>query len=151
MADMQTTVRKKYVAWLAGLLLLFGFRVVAQLVQKFYSLGFLPPFDAWQSGVLPYPILVAFQVIIILICTNFVVRFARGKATRNPIVGVIYMVLGSMYFSVMLFRLVVGLTFASEHSWFSVRIPTGFHLVLASFLLSFGRFYHKEGKENRGK
>ena len=151
MGDMQTTVRKKYVVWLAILVLLFGFRVVAQLVQKFYALSFLAPFEAWHSGVLPYPVLLAFQIIIMFICTILVVRFARGETARNPIVGVIYMVLGSVYFSVMLFRLVAGLTFAAEQSWFSVRIPTAFHLVLASFLLSLGRCYQIDGKENRGK
>jgi len=46
----------------------------------------------------------------------------------------------------MLFRLVAGLTFVTNHSWFSARIPTFFHLVLASFLLLLGSFHYKYGK-----
>ena len=46
-----------YLVALAGLLLLFVFRVVAQLGQWVHPVDFLPPFDDWQSGVLSYPVL----------------------------------------------------------------------------------------------
>ena len=139
----QPIVRKRDVVCLTILFLLFAFRVVAQLVQKFYALSFLPPFDKWQSGALPYPVLIAIQIIIILICTKLLVQLARGRTTPKPMVSVIYMGLGGVYFSVMLFRLLGGLTFGSEHHWWSATIPTAFHLVLASFLLLLGRCYHR--------
>ena len=139
----QPIVRKQDVVCLTILFLLFTFRVVAQLVQKFYALSFIPQFDKWQSGALPYPVLIAIQLIIILICTKLLVQLARGRTTPKPMVGVIYMGLGGVYFSVMLFRLVGGLTFGSEHHWWSATIPTAFHLVLASFLLLLGRCYYR--------
>ncbi|MDE0207469.1 MAG: hypothetical protein OXP66_15765, partial [Candidatus Tectomicrobia bacterium] len=40
---------------------LFVLRVCAQLVQALYPVGWIPEFEAWQSGVLPYPVLLASQ------------------------------------------------------------------------------------------
>ena len=48
---------------------------------------------------------------------------------------------------VMLFRLIVGLTIAPEHNWFGARIPTFFHTVLASFLVTVGVFHYQHGKQ----
>ena len=45
---------RSYAVALAGLLLLFVFRVVAQFVQWIHPVDFLPPFDDWHSGILPY-------------------------------------------------------------------------------------------------
>jgi hypothetical protein len=38
-------------------------------------------------------------------------------------------------------RLLIGLTVAPDHYWFSARLPTLFHLVLACFILIYGRFH----------
>ena len=46
---------------LLGLLLLFFFRVAAQLIQAYSPVTSLPPFETWQSGALPYPLLVSSQ------------------------------------------------------------------------------------------
>jgi len=143
---MLASTSRKYFTCFLGLLLLFCFRVVAQLIQLFYPVDFLPPFEAWHSRTLPYWLLVIFQLIIILTCINVVIRFIRDKANPNYKTGRIYLGLGFVYFSIMSFRLVAGLTFGTDHGWFSVKIPTFFHLVLASFLLLLGRFHYKYGK-----
>ena len=143
---MPSSIRKKYFMWLLVLLLLFCFRVAAQLIQAFYPVDFLPPFEAWHSRALPYWLLVTFQFIIILVCINVVIKFTRGNVNPNYKAGRIYLGLGFVYFSMMLFRLVIGLTFVTNHGWFSARIPTFFHLVLASFLLFLGSFHYKYDK-----
>ena len=143
---MLPSISKKYFIWFLVLLLLFCFRVAAQLIQVLYPVDFLPSFEAWHSRTMPYWLLVIFQFVIILACINVVIRFIRGRVNPNHKVGRIYLGLGFVYFSMMLFRLVAGLTFVTNHSWFSARIPTFFHLVLASFLLLLGSFHYKYGK-----
>ena len=90
--------------WLLVLLLLFCFRVAAQLIQAFYPVDFLPPFEAWHSRALPYWLLVTFQFIIILVCINVVIKFTRGNVNPNYKAGRIYLGLGFVYVSMMLFR-----------------------------------------------
>ncbi|HNK14812.1 MAG TPA: hypothetical protein PLZ20_09620, partial [Nitrospira sp.] len=58
-------VARSYGLWLLGLLLLFLFRVLAQMIQLVAPVAVLPPFHAWQSGALPYPVLVGVQVLIL--------------------------------------------------------------------------------------
>ena len=50
---------------LLALLILFCFRVGAQALQRWAPVNFLPPFEDWQSGALPYELLLAFQIGII--------------------------------------------------------------------------------------
>ncbi len=54
------------------LTVIFAFRVVAQLVQAWHPLRFLPPFEAWHSGALPYSWLVGTQVVIMAMCLRIV-------------------------------------------------------------------------------
>jgi len=136
---------KNYGRWLFFLLLIFCFRVSAQLIQLIFPVSFLPPFETWHSGALPYWLLVVFQVIIILVFTGFVFRFYKGKETPARKLGKIYLSVGIPYFCIMIFRLAAGLTFASDHSWFGARIPTLFHLPLASFIILIGHFHYKYG------
>ena len=133
--------RNSYEYFLKALLAVFIFRVIAQLIQAIYPVSFLPPFDAWQSGALPYSVLLAFQLVIIVICGWIIWKFHTGPVRPSPRVAAIYLTLGGIYFTVMLFRLVAGFRFAADHPWVGAHIPTFFHLVLASLLLTVG-FYH---------
>lgn len=136
---------KLYARWLFFLLLIFCFRVGAQLAQLISPVSFLPPFENWQSGALPYWLLVIFQVAIIFIFAGFVIRFYTGREVPNRKTGIIFLSVGISYFCVMVFRLVAGLTFASDHSWFGARIPTLFHLPLASFIILIGHYHYRFG------
>ena len=131
---------------LAVLLALFCFRVVAQAVQKFSPVDFLPPFDAWYSGALAYEVLVSFQIVIIAVCLRIMVSFFKGNVLPKRSSGILCLAAAGLYFSVMVYRLVAGLTFSADHYWFSARIPTVFHLVLASFGLLLGHFHWKYSK-----
>jgi hypothetical protein len=127
--------------WL--LLALFVVRVVAQPLALLTSAPFLPPFEAWHSGVLPYPVLVAAQLLIIAWLARTAWRFSKAAVTPSYGVGLTMLTLGAVYFGVMLTRLVLGLTILSSSRWFSSILPTVFHLVLASYLLVYGRFHFR--------
>ena len=55
-------------------------------------------------------------------------------------------ILGGVYFAVMAFRLVAGLTFLADVEWFSHTLPALFHVVLTTFILLFGHYLYRLGK-----
>jgi hypothetical protein len=134
---------RDYARWLWLLLALFVVRVVAQPLALLTSAPFLPPFEAWHSGVLPYPALVAAQLLIIAWLARTAWRMTKPAVTPSYRVGVTLLTLVGIYFGVMLMRLVLGLTILSSSRWFSSILPTVFHLVLASYLLVYGRFHFR--------
>jgi len=94
---------------LTFLLGLFVFRVSAQLLQLISPVYFLPNFDSWYSGALPYPVLVAFQALIIAACVKVVLSFFKENAVPSRLKGKIFTVLGAIYFLVMIERLTIGI------------------------------------------
>jgi hypothetical protein len=123
---------------LAVLLLLFLGRVTAQLRQYVSPTDALPPFSAWQSGALPYPVLVASQFAIIAVSLWLIIRIAQGKLGAHKRVGAGVLAAGVVYFGFMAFRLAAGLTFLKDSPFFGVILPAIFHLVLASMLIIVG-------------
>jgi hypothetical protein len=61
------------------LLALFALRVLGQLLVLLGVAPFLPPMDDWQSGLLPYPLLLASQVLILALCATICMQFSRGR------------------------------------------------------------------------
>jgi hypothetical protein len=123
---------------LAFLLLLFLGRVTAQLWQHFWPTEALPPFSAWQSGLLPYPVLVASQLVIIAVSLWLIMSIAGGRIGPHKRIGTWVLAIGAVYFAFMAFRLVAGLTFLSDSAFFGATLPAFFHLVLASMLIIVG-------------
>ena len=132
---------KAYVPWLTLLYGLFLVRVLAQLTQKFHPIAVLPPFDAWQSGAVPYGMLLASQITIILVAGWALLLLAEGRQRPSRRFGHFMLAFGATYFAVMSVRLAVSLTFAESGSWWDATLPTVFHLVLASFALLLGHFH----------
>jgi hypothetical protein len=124
---------------LFALLLAFVGRVVAQLIQLLAPTQLLPPFSYWQSGALPYEILLASQILIIVLSVWLITRLWNGTLRRRPKLGLACLVLGAIYFAFMLFRLIAGLTFLAGSPFFGAILPAIFHLVLATMLLIIGR------------
>jgi len=91
-----------FAQYLFALLGLFVFRVIAQLIQAVYPISYLPPFDAWQSGALPYPLLVAFQFVIIFFCLRVIMKIRNNSTERSDKAARIYLTLGGVYLAVML-------------------------------------------------
>ena len=135
---------KPYGFMMLVLLLLFLFRVLAQLIQAIHPISILPPFEAWQSGAMPYSLLAMSQILIMVICARIFWRLIVGTVMPSFGKGRVVFALGLLYFGVMLFRLVMGLTLAQNHSWFSAKLPTIFHLVLATFLILYGHFHYTQ-------
>ncbi len=133
--------RRRYVVVLSGLLLMFSLRVFAQLLQAWSPVEALPPFEDWASGALPYWVLVVCQVLIIIVCARVIWRLHVGLIVPSVTTGKVLLILGSIYFGLMCLRLIIGLTVATDHYWFSARLPTFFHLVLAGFVLAYGWFH----------
>ncbi len=117
---------------------LFVARVAAQLVQAIFPLSWLPPFEVWHSGVLPYTLLLACQLCIIGLMSYCLhaVRSGWKRPRRWKYRGCF--AFGGVYFAFMAFRWIAGVTFLAEHSWFARTLPAFFHLVLASFILLLG-------------
>lgn len=137
--------RNHYGIVLLALLLIFSFRVLAQLLQAIYPLNFLPAFEAWHSDSLPYSILLLIQIVIIILFGRVIWKLRCNGITPNYRWGKMWLTVGAIYFSFMLFRLLAGLTFAADHGWFGAVIPAFFHLDLASFLMVYGYFHYKHG------
>ena len=137
----------RYARWLWLLLALFVVRVLAQPLSLIIDTPLLPRFESWHSGVLPYPALVAAQVLIIAWFARTAWRFGKGDVVPSYRLGVFFLAFGSLYFLFMLARLLLGLTIKSDSRWFTSYLPTAFHLVLASWLLVYGRFHFKYGRD----
>lgn len=135
-----------YGIWLKILLAFFVFRVVAQIVQALFATPWLPPFSAWQSGLLPYPVLVAGQLLIILFLGRTAWAFGHRVIVARHQTGRRLIVLGSVYALAMLVRYVVRMSLFPQERWAGGCLPIFFHLILASFLLVWGSYHWRQDK-----
>lgn len=74
-------------------------------------------------------------------------RFHRAQVVAKRKMGIVLLLLGTLYFSVMLIRLLVGFADMSEAVWFHRPIPSIFHLVLATFVLLVGHFHYTQANQ----
>ena len=138
--NQENTNSKGYALCLSILLSLFIFRSVFQLIQYLWPLTWLPNFEYWQSGVLPYPLLLASQVVITIVGLWLVFGVARGKFRTISNWGNWILIVGFGYLGLMMFRILAGLTIASGSPWFDTLIPSISHMVLAGFLIVLGAY-----------
>lgn len=141
MMNVKTNKKNNLLPYLVLLLALFLFRVIAQFLQYLFNLSSLPPFESWDSGTLPYGILLAVQLAVVFALSKSIYKVSTHKITPNSKTGYILIASGAIYFTFMLLRLVAGLTILHDIKWFSYPIPSFFHLVLAAFLILFGYFH----------
>jgi hypothetical protein len=123
--------------------LLFVLRVLGQLLVGVGAADFLPPFQRWYSGLMPYWLLLPTQLALIVLMLKIVYDFARGDGyfvRLKARTGVILMVLGVIYFLSMAVRYVVTMVLHPELRWFTGTIPIWFHLVLAAFVFTLGHY-----------
>ncbi len=117
---------------------LFVSRVIGQILVEFFDVKFLPPSSEWYSGIISYPILLLFQVAIIMLMlrvstdlTTGTGRFSSlsiGTAKKLRIFGIIYLF-------AMVLRYIVRMYIYPEERWTGGCIPIFFHWVLAAFVL----------------
>ncbi len=147
---MQPIPSRRYAACLWLLLLVFAFRVAAQPAALVFKSSFLPPFESWHGGVLPYGVLLASQLLILAVLGWSAWHFTAGDVVPRRSLGVAALTFGGLYFGTMALRLILGLTLFSDQRWFASRVPTLFHLVLAAFVLLFGHFHYTYGADPPG-
>jgi hypothetical protein len=102
--------------------------------------------EEWSSGLLPYPILLPTQLLIIAICTIVCWDFTRGEGyfvQTKPLFGHGVLWFGYVYLAAMILRYIIRMSLYPEARWFGGTIPIFFHWVLASFIIAFGQ-YHRD-------
>ena len=133
---------KKTVFALITLLVLFCFRVLAQLIQWLQAVAWLPEFEVWHSGALPYEWLLVSQGLIIALFVGVIIRIQRNQYACNSTRVKLLVVVGWVYFVFMVLRFILSLTLLPSHPWFGATLPAFFHIVLATMLLVIG-YYEK--------
>ena len=126
------------------LLAAFASRVVGQLLVVAGLAPFLPPMDDWQSGLLPYPLLLASQILILALLGAVCLHFWRGHGyffTRRLWLGTTLWTVGWIY----AIGMVVRYTLLRRDA-----IPVVFHIVLASFLLVVAHHHRRARSPRQG-
>jgi hypothetical protein len=126
---------------LSVLLAAFVIRVGIQLWQSVSPTEALPPFEAWQSGTIPYWALLISQVVIIAVSLWVIAGLLRGTMKVNVTAGRIITWIGVAYFIFAVGRFVAGFTVAKDVPFLDDHLPGFFHIVLASMVLIAGDFF----------
>jgi hypothetical protein len=133
----------------------FLLRVVGQLLVALFEVSFLPPMAQWYSGLIPYPVLLPVQIVILLIQAKISRDIWRGVgfiADRRPTAGRFLCRFSYVYFLAMVVRYAVTMYLYPERRWFQGTIPIFFHWILAAYLFVFGRYHlHAVDTASRGQ
>jgi hypothetical protein len=121
--------------WLA--LSLFFLRVVGQVEVVLSAPSWLPPFRAWESGLIPYGLLLPIQIVLIAWMAIVAADHSRGfgrfwvtqQATRHRL-----RLFAGTYFAAMLLRLVIMALIAPHSLTERGLIPVIAHWDLAAFI-----------------
>ena len=84
-------------------------RVAGQLIVATSAPRWLPPMEQWQSGLLPYPVLVAGQAVVLTLMIWISIDFARGTGfwlAPHPALGRAALWWSYLYFAAMVVRYV---------------------------------------------
>ena len=134
--------------WLWTLAGLFAVRVVAQPLAAATGWRVLPPFAAWQSGALPYGVLLTTQVLL-LTWTAWTARaVAAGRLVATRRVGRALAAIAAVYGALMSARLVLGATAFRGHWWLDAPLPTVFHLVITTYLAVLAHHHLREASDH---
>lgn len=98
----------------------------------------------WYSGLLPYRFLLPIQLGLIVAMA----AMALDVSTGGDLLGGPYRRLGQVlmafcypYAGGMVIRYVIRMAIRPDQRWLGGTIPIAFHIVLAGFLFTFGRFH----------
>src|SRR4030095_1179950 len=143
---------KPLVPLLWGLWLLFCLRVAGQALVAAGIGGFLPPMQVWYSGLIPYPLLLQLQLVLIWLLGKICKNFTHGQGwlvEPDRQLGRGLLVFGIIYGLVMIARYVICMALMPEQRWLGGTIPIFFHLILASFACLLGRYHYSEATGHR--
>ena len=146
-AHSERSRRFSFALWI--LFALFTLRVIAQPLALVVESAALPRFESWHSAALPYGVLLSSQILILVALGWTSWRFTVGDVPPRRATGTLALALGTAYLLTMVVRLVLGATVLSHVRWFASPLPTVFHMVLAMYLLVYGRFHYLHGGSDR--
>lgn len=138
------------VVLLWALLAAFCLRVLGQALVAFAQVTWLPPMEAWYSGLLPYQYLLPSQLFIILLFSKVCVDFTRGHGffmRPHAAFGRGVLTFGYLYLTAMVLRYVIRMSLYPEERWFGGAIPIFFHWVLAAFIIALGHYHRTRMSE----
>ena len=127
--------------------LLFLGRVLAQGVEYFVDIPFIPDFEQWHSATLPYWLLLLFQLLILGFMGTVTARLFQGTLRLSRQGRKCVLRLGWIYFWAMAARHLLGLTLLADTVWFTSTLSILFHYVLALFLIVLGNTQPEADKE----
>jgi hypothetical protein len=133
-----------YGVWLSLFTVLLFLRVIGQLAVVLRSPRWLPPMDQWQSGLLPYPVLLAGQIGVLTLMTWISVDFSRGSGffvDPHPYGGRASLWFSYVYFGGMIVRYIIRMKRRPDQRWLGGTIPIIFHSIVAAFLWTFGMYH----------
>ena len=111
---------------------LFVLRVLGQALVVFLDVQFLPPMQAWYSGLMPYKYLLPSQIVIIAVMAKICADFSREHGfffKPKKFFSTAWLWFGYLYLAAMIARAVL--------LW-DRPIPIVFHWVLAAFVITVG-------------
>lgn len=132
----------QYALWLFTVLLVG--RVVGQIVVVLWAPRWLPPMEQWQSGLLPYPVLLAGQVVVLALMFWISIDFSTHAGywvEPHPRLGLAAVWWSYLYATAMVVRYIVRMTRRPDQRWFGGTIPIVFHTVVAAFQWTFGMYH----------
>ena len=135
-------MRRLYSLLLGVLAFAFLLRIVGQVLVAFFRADFLPPMAEWYSGLIPYPLLLPIQLVILAIQARISWDIWRGSgffSARRPRVGTLICWFSYVYFLAMVLRYVLTMYLYPERRWLTGTIPIFFHWVLAAYLFVLGQ------------
>jgi hypothetical protein len=128
---------------LALLTALFFLRVLGQALVAFFSVSWLPAMQQWFSGLIPYPVLLTIQIVIMVCMVKIATDIWLGTgrfATPRPSYARFLIAFSVIYAGAMTLRYVLTMIYRPEMRWLGGTIPIFFHFVLAAFLFTWGRY-----------
>jgi hypothetical protein len=128
---------------LAFLTTLFFLRVLGQALVAFFSVSWLPAMQQWFSGLIPYPVLLTIQIVIMVCMVKIATDIWLGTgrfATPRPSYARFLIAFSVIYAGAMTLRYVLTMIYRPEMRWLGGTIPIFFHFVLAAFLFTWGRY-----------
>jgi len=133
------------------LTLLFFIRIAGQALAAFAAVAWLPAMAHWYSGLIPYPTLLAIQILMLLVMVKICVDICRASgffASRRPSWSRYLLAFSALYASTMALRYILTMVYRPEMRWYGGTIPIVFHFVLAGFIFVLGRYHaalHNDG------
>ncbi len=121
---------------------LFLLRVIGQVEVWLLAPAWLPPMEAWYSGLLPYPLLLPAQILLLMgmaVLAHVQTSPRCGNYAPSKRATAVLRSVAMLYFGGMALRLAVTVRNHGGEFYLHGGIPIAFHWVLALFLLVLAR------------